>query len=103
MALPANNIFLRSPYWVTKALTDLNYIVVSLNVWTGDLVADKPATASLLLRSTAFEGSASIDIAEFARDLVEVTFNGNQDSNAVWVSTQVAWYKNNGQQVLMQR
>ena len=96
MALPANNIFLRSPYWVTKALTDLNYIVVSLNVWTGDLVADKPATASLLLRSTAFEGSASIDIAEFARDLVEVTFNGNQDSNAVWVSTQVTWYKNNG-------
>ena len=96
MALPANNIFLRSPYWVNKSRSILSYIIVDLTVWTGELVADEPVSPSLKLRSTAFENTASIDIAEFARDLVEVTFNGAQDSNAVWVKTQVTWFDADG-------
>ena len=94
MALPASKIFLRSPYWISKTRTNLNYILVDLYVWNGDLVADEPVSPSIQLRSTAFDGSASIDIAEFARDLVEVTFTGTQDSNAVWVKYQITWVDN---------
>lgn len=91
MALPTNKIFLRSPYFISKTRTNLAYITVDLYVWTGDLTLDIPANPSIQLRSTAFDGYASIDIAEFARDLVEVTFNGTQDSNAVWVQYQINW------------
>ena len=91
MALPASKIFLRSPYWISKTRTNLNYILVDLYVWNGDLTVDEPISPSIQLRSTAFDGYASIDIAEFARDLVEVTFNGTQDSNAVWVKYQITW------------
>lgn len=94
MALPSNKIFLRSPYWISKTRTNLNYILVDLYVWNGDLTLDIPTSPSIQLRSTAFDGYASIDIAEFARDLVEVTFNGTQDSNAVWVKYQITWFDN---------
>ena len=96
MALPTNKIFLRSPYFISKTRLNLDYITVELYVWTGDLTADIPSNPSIQLRSTAFDGYATIDIAEFARDLVEVTFNGTQDSNAVWVQYQIIWVDNDG-------
>ena len=91
MALPTNKIFLRSPYWISKSRTNLSYIIVDLYVWTGSLTADIPSVPSIQLRSTAFDGYASIDISEFARDLVEVTFSGTQESSAVWVQYQITW------------
>ena len=91
MALPTNKIFLRSPYFVSKSRANLSYIIVDLYVWNGDLTADEPVDPNIQLRSTAFDGYAAIDISEFARDLVEVTFNGTQDSNAVWIKHQITW------------
>lgn len=96
MALPTNKVFLRSPYWVSKSRPNLEYIVVKLWVWTGDLTADEPVDPNLSLRSTAFEGVAEIDIAEFARDQVEVDFNGTEDSAAVWIKTEITWYDDDG-------
>lgn len=96
MALPTNKVFLRSPYWVSKSRPNLEYIVVKLWVWTGDLTADEPVDPDLSLRSTAFEGVAEIDIAEFARDQVEVDFNGLEDSAAVWIKTEITWYDDDG-------
>ena len=58
------------------------------------MTLDIPTNPSIQLRSTAFDDYATIDIAEFARDLVEVTFNGTQDSNAVWVQYQIIWVDN---------
>ena len=90
MALPTLKMFLRSPYWVSKYRVNLNYIRLDLYIWNGNL-ADVPATPSIQLRSTAFNGTASIDIAEFARNYVEVYFGGTQDSNAVWVKYTLTW------------
>ena len=91
MAIPTTKAFLRSPYWVTKSRTLLDYIVVDLYIWTGDLVTDEPSSPTIQLRSTAFDGKASVDIAEFARDYVEVTFSGTEASNAVWVRYDLTW------------
>jgi len=96
MALPTNKIFLRSPYWISKSRSNLDYILVDLYVWTGDLTTDKPSSPSIELRSTAFDGVSSIDISEFARDLVEVVFSGTQESNAVWVEYQINWVDKDG-------
>ena len=89
-------MFLRSPYWVTKTRPNLAYIIVKVWVWNGDLTADEPAGATLTLRSTAFDGTAKIDVAEFARDQVEVQFSGTQESNAVWVKTEVTYWDTDG-------
>ena len=91
MALPTTEIFLRSPYWVTTTETDLDYVLCELRVWTGDLSAE-PAYPDVKLRSTGLNDTTSIDIAEFARDYVEVTFGGVADSNAVFISYQLYIY-----------
>ncbi len=89
MALPTDEILLRSPYWVTKTDSTLDYILVDLRVWTGDLSSDRPDNATIKLRSTALNGTASIDIAELARDFVEVAFTSQEESSSVFIEYQV--------------
>lgn len=91
MAIPTTDIFLRSPYWVSVTETDLDYVLCALRVWTGD-VTDEPVNANIKLRSSSFDGTTHFDIAEFARDYVEVTFGGTDESNAVFVSYQLSYY-----------
>ncbi len=87
MALPTNKILLRSPYWITSTDENLSYILINLRVWIGDL-ADEPADVTIKLKSTALNGTASVDISELARDFVEVRFgNLAEESNAVFVSS----------------
>lgn len=91
MAIPTTDIFLRSPYWVSVTETDLDYVLCALRVWTGNMT-DEPVNANIKLRSTSFDGSTHFDIAEFARDYVEVTFGGTDESNAVFISYELTKY-----------
>tara|TARA_R110002020_G_scaffold201985_2_gene404939 strand:+ start:917 stop:2026 length:1110 start_codon:yes stop_codon:yes gene_type:complete len=86
MAIPTTRIFLRSPFWVEEENIDLSYMTLELRIWNGDLTSDRPTYPNTKLRTTAVNGVCAIDIAEFARDFVEVTFGGSQDSDAVWIS-----------------
>ena len=88
MALPTKDIFLRSPYWLTIQETDLDFVLCELRIWTG-LISAEPVEADIKLRSTALNDITSIDIAEFARDFIEVTFSGAAESNAVFISYQL--------------
>ena len=89
--LPTSEIFLRSPYWLFIEIANLDYVLCDLRIWTGELTTE-PVTVSAKLRSTALNGKTSIDIAEFARDYVEVTFAGTVDSNAVFISYELTNY-----------
>lgn len=99
MALPTENIFLRSPYFVNKTDANLNYIRIDLRIWNGLLEADEPLDPTIRLRSTALNGYAYVDIAEFARDYVEVAFSGVQDSSAVFISYELVSVLSNGTEV----
>ena len=91
MAIPTNRIFLRSPYFVSHEAAGLEKIAIDLYIYTGTLTTDKPSDPQFELESTAYLNEAGtanyaeIDIAELARDYVEVTYNGSDDSNAVWI------------------
>lgn len=92
MALPDDRIFLRSPYFVSKERVNLDLIIVDLFIYTGTLTTDKPSDATFRIQSSAsVNGSgnryAEIDIAELARDYVEVSydFTATDPTNAVWV------------------
>ncbi len=91
--LPEQEIFLRSPYWLTISETNLDYVLCELRIWTGNL-QNEPVEADAKLRSTGLNDKTSIDIAEFARDFVEVTYDGSAESNAVFISYQLTIYQN---------
>ncbi len=96
MALPTNKILLRSPYWITSTDENLSYILVNLRVWIGDL-ADEPTDVTIKLKSTALNGTASVDISELARDFVEVVFGTQgEESNAVFVSSILSSFYTDG-------
>jgi len=92
MALPTTQIFLRSPYFISKETATLDIIVIDLWIYTGTLTTDKTADAQYRLTGQAFvndDGNffAEIDIAELARDYVDVVydFSSTTPSNAVWI------------------
>ncbi len=85
MALPTTDIYLRSPYWITIEENNLDFVLCDLRIWTGDLSAE-PVEADIRLRSTALDNITAFDLAEYARDFVEVTFGGQATSNAVFIS-----------------
>tara|TARA_R110002074_G_scaffold105199_2_gene227226 strand:+ start:1260 stop:2375 length:1116 start_codon:yes stop_codon:yes gene_type:complete len=89
---PVSEIFLRSPYWLFIEEANLDYVICELRIWTGE-ITEEPVTASAKLRSTALNGKTSIDIAEFGRDFVEVTFSGEADSNAIFMSYELTIYE----------
>ena len=89
--LPTSEIFLRSPYWLFIEEVELDYVLCDLRIWSGELT-DEPLTPSAKLRSTALNDKTAIDIAEFGRDFVEVTFSGNADSNAIFMSYELTLY-----------
>lgn len=89
--LPTNEIFLRSPYWITINQVDLDYVLCDLRIWTGDLTSE-PVNVSAKLRSTGLDDETSFDIAEFGRDYVEVTYDGNDESNAIFLSYELTIY-----------
>jgi hypothetical protein len=85
MALPTTRVYLRSPYYVNLTRANLEKIVIDLYVYTGTLTTDKPADYQYRLYCTAFDGYAEIDISEFARDYIEVNFDGSYTTNSVWL------------------
>lgn len=91
MALPTTIIYLNSPYWIQLNRSSLEKMVIDVWVYTGTLTTDKPTDRTYRLATTAFydsdlnSRSAQLDIAEFARDYVEVAYSGSDVSNAVWI------------------
>lgn len=77
----------------TNASNDnaLGKVLCDLRVWTGD-ITDEPTYASIKLRSTALNGITSIDIAEFARDYVDIRYGSGDVSDAVFVSYELTIY-----------
>lgn len=100
MAIPTNKIFLRSPYWVNVASANLDYAIVDVRVWTGDITTDRPSEPTYKQRATAFDEKTSFNISDLARDFVEVGFNGSLDSNAVWVEYQVTEVDESGSETV---
>lgn len=96
MAIPTNKIFLRSPYRVNVVDSSLDYVIVDIRVWTGDITSDRPADPTYKQRATAIGGGVSFNISDLARDFVEVGFNGTLSSNAVWVEYQLTKTDNLG-------
>jgi len=85
MALPTTRVYLRSPYYVNLSRANLEKIVVELYIYTGTLTTDKPADYQYYLYATAFDGYAEVDISQLAWDFININFDGDLVTNAVWL------------------
>jgi hypothetical protein len=93
----ANTIInVRSPYWIKQTITAVpaggGWVkALKLKIWSGDLVADKPASDTYLFTDDIATGETFVlwEIAELVRDYINIdpvlVLDIPDDNNLVWV------------------
>ena len=77
-------INVRSPFYV-QMTTSQPVVRLSLSVWLGDVVTDRPTDATFTLEKISVDGKATFEIAELVRDYIEQT--SDYSDGVVWVET----------------
>lgn len=85
-----SKINVRSPYFIYDNSTHYSspLATADLNLWiyTGDSSSDITSTATYTLSSQAINGEVTFEISEIVRDYVNNNFDGEYDSDIVWVN-----------------
>ena len=93
----ANKINVRSPYYIktTPASGTLNSASMSLYIYTGVLTTDKPASAQYTITKTPIGSNnfAVFEVGELIRDYLDIVFDGEYDSQTVWVESDITLTK----------
>ena len=84
-------INVRSPYYIKATATGLAECVCRLWIYTGEFTTDKPTdfTYSLTKYTLNSNNYVVFEVAELIRDYIEIEFDGEYDSQCVWVEAQV--------------
>ena len=88
-------INIRSPYFINvyDSQVNLESAKLDLYVYTGTQITNR-GTIKYTLNSTAYDNRVTFEISELVRDYLDITFDGNYDSQMVWVDYQVTEYVN---------
>ena len=98
--LPVTPILTRSPFFVSSNETDLEKIEVKVFIYEGTTVDDRDYdNPNFVLTSRAVNGEAYVDIAPFIDDYLEPKFNGDYQTNSVWVDYEINTYSIGGTEV----
>ena len=85
-----SKINVRSPYFIydnsTFNAAELQSATLYLWIYTGDSITEIQSSATYSLFSDAVNGEVTFEISELVRDYVENNFDGNYQSNIVWVN-----------------
>jgi hypothetical protein len=84
-------INVRSPFYIKSTATGLAECVCRLWIYTGEFTTDKPTdfTYSLTKYTLNSNNYVVFEVAELIRDYIEIEFDGEYDSQCVWVEAQV--------------
>lgn len=81
-------INVRSPYYVYKAQTNLESVILNIWIYSGTQTSSRPAAATYSLSSFAVNDAVNYDIAELVRDYM--TYNSDDyETPIVWVDYQI--------------
>ena len=82
-----NRIKTRSPFLIKYSETNLDSAVIEFYIYTGTRATDQPASPQYTAEVEALDNSDEIvfDAAEIIEDYLTVEFDGNYNSQMVWV------------------
>lgn len=96
----ATKINVRSPYYIktTPASGTLSSASMSLYIYTGILGTNKPASAQYTITKTPIGSNNFVvyEVAELIRDYLDIIFNGEYNSQTVWVESDITLTKTSG-------
>lgn len=87
----ATKINLRSPYYLKVSYGVLSSASMELYIYTGEFTTDKPADPQYTINKIAAVGNNYVvfEIAELVRDYLDIEFDGDYDSQTIWVEADV--------------
>ena len=93
----ATKINVRSPYYIKTSPSSgtLSSATMELFIYTGVLGTNKPATAQYTITKTPLSGNNYVvyEISELVRDYLDIEFDGEYDSQTVWVESDITLTK----------
>ena len=94
----ANKINTRSPFYVKVSNASLASATLELYIYTGVLTTNKPASAQYTITKNEISGNNYVvfEISELVRDYLDIEFNGEYDSQTVWVEADIELFSASG-------
>ena len=89
----AIKINVRSPYYVKASNASLASATLSLYIYTGTFTTDKGAAKYTITKNEISSNNYVVfEIAELVRDYLDIEFNGEYDSQTVWVEADIEMF-----------
>ncbi len=90
----ATKINVRSPFYKKTEDSSLASATMQLYIYTGVLTTDKPASPQYTITKNAIDSNTYVvfEISELVRDYLDIEFNGEYDSQTVWVESDITQY-----------
>jgi hypothetical protein len=84
----ATKINVRSPFYIKVSQTNIATATLNLYVYTGTFVANGSVANPkyTITKSVVTSGYIVFEISELVRDYLDIEFDGEYDSQAVWVN-----------------
>lgn len=89
----ATKINVRSPYYVKVSNASLASATLSLYIYTGTFTTDKGAAKYTITKNEISSNNYVVfEIAELVRDYLDIEFDGEYDSQTVWVEADIEMF-----------
>ena len=90
----ATKINVRSPFYIKAENSSLASATMQLYIYTGVLTTDKPASAQYTITKNEIDTNNYVvfEISELVRDYLDIEFDGEYDSQTVWVESDITMY-----------
>jgi len=89
----ATKINVRSPYYVKASNASLASATLSLYIYTGTFTTDKGAAKYTITKNEISSNNYVVfEIAELVRDYLDIEFDGEYDSQTVWVEADIQMF-----------
>jgi hypothetical protein len=89
----ATKINVRSPYYVKVSNASLASATLSLYIYTGTFTTDKGTAKYIITKNEISSNNYVVfEIAELVRDYLDIEFDGEYDSQTVWVEADIEMF-----------
>lgn len=75
----------RSPHFIRSLAITKDYVKCEIFIYQGESVIDRNTVTYTLSQRTPTDGYYVFEVSELIRDYLDVQFNGNYNSNMIWV------------------
>ena len=90
----ATKINVRSPFYIKANNSSLVSATMRLSIYTGSITINKPFNPQYIITKNAIDSNTYVvfEISELVRDYLDIEFDGEYDSQTVWVESDITMY-----------